>query len=54
MSVDAGNATLATAARAAARGDERSMAVLAKQAVFCEALLTAIRARVNELRTVAK
>jgi hypothetical protein len=54
MSLDVGNATLAAAARAAARGDERSMAAVAKQAVFHEALLGAIRARINELRAVAK
>ena len=54
MSSDIVPATLAAAAHAAARGDERSMAAVAKQAVFCEALLGAIRARLNELRTVAK
>jgi len=36
------------------RVDERAMAAVAKAAVFREALLAAVRARVNELRTVAK
>jgi hypothetical protein len=36
------------------RVDERTMAAVAKAAVFREALLAAVRARVNELRTVAK
>ena len=46
--------TLAAAVRAGTRGDERSMAAVAKAAVFNEAVLAAIRARVNELRAVAK
>ncbi len=37
-----------------ARVDERAMAAVAKAAVFREALLAAVRARVNELRTVSK
>ena len=36
------------------RVDERAMAAVAKAAVFREALLAAVRARVNELRTVSK
>ena len=36
------------------RVDERAMAAVAKAAVFREAMLAAIRARVNEMRTVAK
>ena len=33
---------------------ERAMAAVAKQALFTEALLGAIRARINEFKTVAK
>ena len=60
MSFDIGNHALAALAgeRAAlavpARADERGMAAVAKSALFCEALLGAVRARVSELRTVAK
>ena len=38
----------------AAAGDERAMAAVARSAVFEEALLAALRARFNELRSVAK
>ena len=61
MALDIGNATIraATAARAALAGggpvaDERAMAALARRALFDEALLGAIKARVAELKTVAK
>jgi hypothetical protein len=54
-------ASAALAARArlvaqssAAAGDERAMAAVARSAVFEEALLAALRARFNELRSVAK
>jgi hypothetical protein len=36
------------------RLDERGMAAVAKAAIFREAVLAAVRARINELRTVAK
>jgi len=49
MSFDVGT-TLAVGTRV----DERTMAAVAKAAVFREAMLAAIRARVNEMRTVAK
>jgi hypothetical protein len=45
---------ISTVLAAGARLDERGMAAVAKAAVFREALLAAVRARVNELRTVAK
>jgi hypothetical protein len=60
MNLDVGNAALAAATRARdglavpSRADERGMAAVAKSALFCEALLGAIRARIGELRTVAK
>lgn len=61
MAFDIGDATAAAAlhardvlARAALRPDERGMARVATQAVFCEALLGALRARIAELRTVAR
>jgi len=49
MSFDIG-----TALAVGPRVDERAMAAVAKAAVFREAMLAAIRARVNEMRTVAK
>lgn len=39
---------------ASAAPDERRMAAVAKQALFTEALLGAIRARINEFKAVAK
>ncbi len=45
---------ITTALAAGSRLDERGMAAVAKAAVFREALLAAVRARVNELRAVAK
>lgn len=61
MSLEAGTVTDIAAARArdalgvAARlPGERGMAAVAKQALFAEAVLAAIRAHVNALKTVAK
>jgi hypothetical protein len=61
MSLDIGNlaAASATAARdaltaAAGTANERTMGALAHEALFTEALLGAIKARVEELKTVAK
>jgi hypothetical protein len=61
MGLDIGDATIraATAARAALAGgaqsaDEHRMAELAKRALFDEALLGAMKARVAEWKTVAK
>jgi hypothetical protein len=42
---------LAAGSRAA---DERSMGAIARQALFAEALLGALKAHVNELKSVAK
>ena len=61
MSLDIGAATIrdATAARdalaaGATRADERGMATTARRALFDEALLAAIKARVGEMKLVAK
>jgi hypothetical protein len=61
MNLDIGDATAAAAARArdgltaASRtANERTMGALAQQALFTEALLSAVKARVNELKLVAK
>jgi hypothetical protein len=61
MVLDIGTSTIAAAAAArnavATRGqatDERGMAALAERALFAEALLGAIKARVAEAKAVAK
>jgi hypothetical protein len=61
MDLDIGNATIRAAAAARdgliARGhaaDERGMAAVARRALFDEALLGAIKARVAELKSVVK
>jgi len=61
MHVDIGDSAIAAATRArdalsppALGASERSMARLTTRAVFCEALLGAIRAQVAEVRTAAK
>jgi hypothetical protein len=61
MSLDIGDAAAAAAARArdaltvASRtAGERTMGAVAQQALFTEALLGAVKARVNELKGVAK
>jgi hypothetical protein len=61
MSLDIGDATAAAAASArdalttAGRvASERSMGTLAREALFAEALLGALKARVNEFKLVAK
>jgi hypothetical protein len=59
MSYELPDATLAAARRARDelridRPDERGMAAFARRAVFCEALLAAVRAHANEMRTVAR
>jgi hypothetical protein len=61
MSLDIGNLAAAAAAAArdtltaqAAHAGERTMGTLAHEALFTEALLGAIKARVEELKTVAK
>jgi 2-keto-3-deoxy-galactonokinase len=61
MALDIGTSTLraATAARdalatSARTPDERGMATVARQALFTEALLGAVKARVAELKSVAK
>jgi hypothetical protein len=61
MSLDIGDAAARTAAAArdaltaASRSaGERTMGAIAHQALFTEALLGAIKARVNELKGVAK
>jgi hypothetical protein len=61
MNLDIGDATAAAAARAGdaltAAGrtaNERTMGAVAQQALFTEALLGAVKARVNELKLVAK
>ena len=48
------NLDVRTSAAVGPRVDERAMAAVAKAAVFREALLAAVRARVSEMRTVAK
>jgi hypothetical protein len=61
MNLDIGNDASAAAARsldaltAAGRtASERTMGALARQALFTEALLGAVKAHVNELKLVAK
>lgn len=61
MKLDIGDATAAAAAGArdaltvASRGaNERTMGAVAQQALFTEALLGAVKARVNEFKLVAK
>jgi hypothetical protein len=61
MELDIGSATVRAAqaarealATTAPRLDERAMSVVARRALFDEALLGAIKARVAELKTVAK
>ena len=63
MQVDVGSLTEAAAAAARERltaqtrggaPSERGMAAVAKTAIFEEALLAAIKARLSELKTVAK
>jgi hypothetical protein len=61
MNLDIGDATADAASRAsdaltaASRtANERTMGAVAKQALFTEALLGAVKARVNELKLVAK
>jgi hypothetical protein len=61
MSIDIGNDTAQAAASASAAlavagrsADERAMGRVARQALFAEALLGAVKAHVNELKTVAK
>jgi hypothetical protein len=61
MSLDIGNATLRAAAgardalvRSGRAVDERAMAAVAQRALFDEALLGAVKARVSELKSVAK
>ena len=61
MNLDIGDAAAAAAAgardglTAAARtANERTMGAVAQQALFTEALLGAVKARVNEMKLVAK
>lgn len=59
MALEIPETTLAAARRSrddlrVGRPDERGMAAFAERALFSEALLAAIRARLNELRGVAK
>jgi len=61
MNLDIGDATAAAAAGArddltlAARSaNERTMGAVAQKALFTEALLGAVKARVNEFKLVAK
>jgi hypothetical protein len=61
MNLDIGDATAAAAAQArdalTATGrtaTERTMGTVAQQALFAEALLGAVKARVDELKAVAK
>jgi hypothetical protein len=61
MTLDIGNAAAAAAAGArdaltagAAAASERTMGAVAREALFAEALLGAVKARVNELKLVAK
>lgn len=61
MNLDIGNAAVAAATfardgltAAAATANERSMSALARQALFSEALLGAVKAHVEQLKTVAK
>jgi hypothetical protein len=61
MSLDIGDAAAAAAAgardaltAASATVNERTMGAVARQALFAEALLGAVKAHVNELKLVAK
>jgi hypothetical protein len=61
MTLDIGDAAATAAAGArdalgarARTADERTMGAVARQALFTEALLGAVKAHVNELKTVAK
>ena len=61
MNLDIGDATAAAAANArnaltsaAGKANERTMGAVAREALFAEALLGAVKARVNELKLVAK
>jgi hypothetical protein len=61
MSLDIGNLAAAAASTArdglaatASNASERTMGAVARQALFTEALLGAIKARVEELKAVAK
>jgi hypothetical protein len=61
MKLDIGDAAAAAAAgardaltAAAGSANERTMGAVARQALFAEALLGAVKARVNELKLVAK
>ena len=61
MSLDIGDAVAAAAAGAgdaltagSRAADERTMGAMARQALFTEALLGAVKAHVNELKLVAK
>ncbi|HEV8020731.1 MAG TPA: hypothetical protein VGP41_05675 [Candidatus Lustribacter sp.] len=61
MSFNIGDAAAAAAASArdalttaSATANERTMGALAQQALFAEAMLGAVKARVDELKVVAK
>jgi hypothetical protein len=61
MNLDIGDATAAAAAgardaltTASRTANERTMGAVAQQALFTEALLGAVKARVNEMKLVAK
>jgi hypothetical protein len=61
MSLDIGNAAASAAAGASdalaaisRTAGERTMGAVAHQALFTEALLAAVKAHVNELKSVAK
>ena len=61
MSLDIGNDAATAATRAldsltdlSRSAGERTMGAVARQALFTEALLGAVKAHVNELKTVAK
>jgi hypothetical protein len=61
MNLDIGNGASEAATRAldalaagSRAADERSMGAIARQALFAEALLGALKAHVNELKSVAK
>jgi hypothetical protein len=61
MSLDIGDAAAAAAASArdaltaaAPAASERTMGAVARQALFTEALLAAVKAHVNEFKLVAK
>jgi hypothetical protein len=61
MNLDIGDAAAAAAASArdaltaaGATANERTMGALAQQALFAEAMLGAVKARVDELKLVAK